>query len=367
MQLFEQLDKIRKRYQQLESLLSEQTLDPSSYVQHSKEYAKLHQLIEQMKITEGLEAEISDLEGMVADSSIPAEMSDLAQEELPQIKAQLAKEQTTLHLMLLPSDDDDQKNVILEVRAGTGGQEAALFASDLLKMYRRYAEFKGWRVDVLHTSESDYGGMKEASISIQGQSVFAHLKFEAGVHRVQRVPETEASGRIHTSAATVSVLPEAEEVDIHIEDKDLRIEVFRSSGPGGQSVNTTDSAVRIIHIPTGITVQQQDEKSQHKNKAKALKILRARLYDAKREAEEKERNASKKSQIGRGDRSERIRTYNFPQSRITDHRIKLTLHKLAEVLEGQQALEELIEALISTFNAERLASAYEDTAEPSSV
>ncbi len=249
----------------------------------------------------------------------------------------------------------DEKNAILEVRAGTGGEEAALFAADLFRMYQRYAELRGWRFEVMSISETGIGGFKEATASITGQGVFARLKFESGVHRVQRVPETEASGRIHTSAATVAVLPEAEDVDVQIDEKDLRIDVFRSSGPGGQSVNTTDSAVRITHIPTGIVVSQQDEKSQHKNRAKAMKILRARLYDLERSRVAAERAADRKSQVGSGDRSERIRTYNFPQTRLTDHRVNLTLHKLDRVLNGE--LDELADALIADDQANRLADA----------
>ena len=255
---------------------------------------------------------------------------------------------------MLPRDEADARDAILEVRAGTGGDEAALFAADLFRMYQRYADFRGWRVEVMNASETGIGGVKEVIATISGRGVFARLKFESGVHRVQRVPETEASGRIHTSAATVAVLPEAEEVDVSIEEKDLRIDVYRASGPGGQSVNTTDSAVRITHLPTGIVVQQQDEKSQHKNKAKALKVLRARLYQAERMAREAERAAARRDQVGSGDRSERIRTYNFPQGRVTDHRINLTLYKLDKVLSGE-SLDKLVDALIADDEAARLA------------
>jgi peptide chain release factor 1 len=256
--------------------------------------------------------------------------------------------------MLLPKDEADEKNAILEVRAGTGGEEAALFASGLFRMYQRYAELRGWKVEIMHQSETGLGGLKEGQAAIRGRDVFARLKFESGVHRVQRVPATEAGGRIHTSAATVAVLPEAEEVDVRIDDKDLRIDVFRASGPGGQSVNTTDSAVRVTHIPSGIVVIQQDEKSQHKNKAKAMRVLRSRLYEAERATRAAERAAQRKSQVGSGDRSERIRTYNFPQGRVTDHRINLTLYKIDRVLDGS-ALDELIEALIADDEAARLA------------
>jgi peptide chain release factor 1 len=260
-----------------------------------------------------------------------------------------------VRMSLVPKDADDERNAILEVRAGTGGDEAALFAAELFRMYQRYAVLKNWKFELLDLSETGIGGFKEASASIIGRGVFARLKFESGVHRVQRVPETEASGRIHTSAATVAVLPEAEEVDIAIEDKDLRIDVYRSSGPGGQSVNTTDSAVRITHLPTGLVVIQQDEKSQHKNKARALKVLRARLYEAQRQALAATRAADRKSQVGSGDRSERVRTYNFPQGRVTDHRINLTLYKIDKVLAGE-ALDEIIDALTAADTAERLAT-----------
>ena len=255
--------------------------------------------------------------------------------------------------MLLPRDEADDKNAILEVRAGTGGDEAALFAADLLRMYQRYADKHGWKFEIMSLSDTGIGGIKEASVEISGKAVFARLKYESGVHRVQRVPETESGGRIHTSAATVAVLPEAEEVDVHIEDKDLRIDTYRAQGAGGQHVNTTDSAVRITHLPTGIVVQQQDEKSQHKNRAKALKILRARIYDAQREAQDDARAEDRRNQVGSGDRSERIRTYNFPQGRVSDHRINLTLHKLDKVLEGE-ALDEIVDALTSEDQARKL-------------
>ena len=257
---------------------------------------------------------------------------------------------------MLPKDADDARNAILEVRAGTGGEEAALFASELFRMYQRYAALRGWRFEILDLSETGLGGFREASASIAGRDVFARLKFESGVHRVQRVPETEAGGRIHTSAATVAVLPEAEEVDVRIDDKDLRFDVFRASGPGGQSVNTTDSAVRITHLPTGLVVIQQDEKSQHKNKAKALKVLRSRLYEMERQTRHDARAAERKSQVGSGDRSERIRTYNFPQGRVTDHRVNLTLYKIEKVMSGE-ALDEIIEAILAEDQAAKLAAA----------
>lgn len=278
----------------------------------------------------------------------------MAREEIDTIRERLPIAERALALSLLPRDAADERAAMLEIRAGTGGDEAALFAADLFRMYQRYAESQGWRVELISTSSSESGGFKEAIASVEGKGVFAKLKFESGVHRVQRVPATEAQGRIHTSAATVAVLPEAEEVDVKIEDKDLRIDIYRSSGPGGQSVNTTDSAVRIVHIPTGLTVIQQDEKSQHKNKAKAMRVLRTRLYEAERDRLHQERAGARKSMVGSGDRSERIRTYNFPQGRVTDHRINLTLHRLPEILAGE--MDELLGALIAQDEAERLAS-----------
>jgi peptide chain release factor 1 len=279
----------------------------------------------------------------------------MAEEEFYSLKEQLPALERDVQLSLLPKDEADEKNAILEVRAGTGGEEAALFAAQLFRMYERYAALRGWRFETLEFNDTGLGGVKEVVAAITGRNVFARLKFESGVHRVQRVPVTEGSGRIHTSAATVAVLPEAEEVDIVIDDKDLRIDVFRSQGSGGQSVNTTDSAVRVVHLPTNITVQCQDEKSQHKNKAKALKILRARLYEREREMKDSVRAADRKNQVGSGDRSERIRTYNFPQGRVTDHRVNLTLYKIEKVMEGE-ALDELVEALIAADQAERLAA-----------
>jgi peptide chain release factor 1 len=280
-------------------------------------------------------------------------MKTMAEDELRDLQKQLPELTKNVQIALLPKDAADEKNAILEVRAGTGGDEAALFAADLFRMYQRYAQSQGWKFEIMSTSDGGAGGLKDATAEITGRGVFAKLKFEAGVHRVQRVPATETQGRIHTSAATVAVLPEAEEVDIKIEDKDLRIDVFRSSGPGGQSVNTTDSAVRIVHLPTGLIVQQQDEKSQHKNKAKALKVLRARLYEMEREKLANERASARKEQVGSGDRSERIRTYNFPQGRVTDHRINLTLYKIDDVMNGD--LAEFADALIADDQAKQLA------------
>jgi peptide chain release factor 1 len=291
----------------------------------------------------------------IAESSEDRDLRQLAEEELRALRERLPDLEQQVKLALLPKDADDQRNAILEVRAGTGGDEAALFAAELFRMYQRYAALRGWRFEILDLSETGLGGFKEATALISGRDVFARLKFESGVHRVQRVPETEAAGRIHTSAATVAVLPEAEDVDIRIDERDLRIDVFRASGPGGQSVNTTDSAVRITHIPTGLVVIQQDEKSQHKNKAKALKVLRSRLYDLERQARDSARAAERKSQVGSGDRSERIRTYNFPQGRVTDHRVNLTLYKIDKVMSGE-ALDEIIDAILAEDQAARLAA-----------
>ena len=280
------------------------------------------------------------------------ELRELAANELRELKERVPVLERQVQLMLLPKDDADSKNAILEVRAGTGGDEAALFAADLFRMYQRYAETRGWKFELMSANEIGIGGYKEVIASVSGKDVFLRLKFESGVHRVQRVPVTESGGRIHTSAATVAVMPEAEEVDVHVDEKDLRIDVFRASGPGGQSVNTTDSAVRITHIPTGIVVSQQDEKSQHKNKAKALRVLRARLYEVDRAAKDAERAEARRSQVGTGDRSERIRTYNFPERRVTDHRIKLTLHQLDKMLDGD--LDEVVDALLAENQASQL-------------
>jgi peptide chain release factor 1 len=291
----------------------------------------------------------------MARSAEDSELKALAEEELQSLRERLPDLENQVKLCLLPKDADDERNAIIEVRAGTGGDEAALFAAELFRMYQRYAAVRGWRFEILDLSETGLGGFKEASASIAGRDVFARLKFESGVHRVQRVPETEAGGRIHTSAATVAVLAEAEEVDVKIDEKELRIDVFRASGPGGQSVNTTDSAVRITHLPTGLVVIQQDEKSQHKNKARAMKVLRSRLYEMERQARDTARAAERRSQVGSGDRSERIRTYNFPQGRVTDHRINLTLYKIDKVMSGE-ALDEIIDVILAEDRAARLAA-----------
>ncbi|MDC0074986.1 peptide chain release factor 1, partial [Alphaproteobacteria bacterium] len=299
--------------------------------------------------------ELNELNEIISDNTIDKDVKGLALEEVKTLNAKILECDKKLSLLLLPKDLDDARNVILEIRAGTGGDEAAIFASDLLRMYQRYSDIFSWKFEIMNLSDNNLGGVKEVSVTISGRNVFSRLKYESGVHRVQRVPITESSGRIHTSAATVAVLPEAEDVDVIIEDKDIRVDVYRASGPGGQSVNTTDSAVRITHLETGIIVTQQDEKSQHKNRAKAMKILRARLFDAERQKVESERASERRSQIGSGDRSERIRTYNFPQNRITDHRINLTLHKLDKVLTGE-SLDELIDSLITESQAKELAS-----------
>ena len=327
-------------------------LPAERFVQLSKDYAEINAVAEAAKAVRLLREEEASLRAIPADD----EMRELADMELAEIAEKLPAAERALQLMLLPKDAADERSAILEIRAGTGGDEAALFAGDLFRMYQRYAETQGWRVELMSASASDVGGFKEVIANLTGAGVFARLKFESGVHRVQRVPTTETQGRIHTSAATVAVLPEAEEVDVQIDEaRDLRIDVFRSSGPGGQSVNTTDSAVRITHLPSGLVVIQQDEKSQHKNKAKAMKVLRSRLYEAEREKLASARSADRKSMVGSGDRSERIRTYNFPQSRVTDHRINLTTHRLDEILAGP-GLEELVGALIAEDQAERLAA-----------
>ena len=355
MSLDQTMGRVLARRGEVEARLSEAGgMAPDELAALSRELSELRPVCEQIELVRSLEADRDTAAQMIEESDGDAEIMEMARGEIEEIDSRLPDEMKALQLLLLPRDRDDSRNAILEVRAGTGGDEAALFASDLFGMYQRFAARHGWRFEVMEISETGIGGYKEATANIAGTDVFARLKFESGVHRVQRVPETEAGGRIHTSAATVAVLPEAEDVDIDVQESDLRIDVFRASGPGGQSVNTTDSAVRITHIPTGIVVSQQDEKSQHKNRAKAMKILRARLYDAERARLQAERAASRKGQVGSGDRSERIRTYNFPQGRVTDHRINLTLYKLDKVIAGE-ALDEVVEALISEDQAQRLA------------
>ena len=348
------LDRVLVRHAELSELLNGPT-ESADFVRYSKELSELEPVVAQIARYREAKRQMEEAALLKDDAGQDADMRQMAEEEFYALKEQLPQLEREVQLSLLPKDEADERNAILEVRAGTGGEEAALFAAELFRMYERYANLRGWRFETLEFNDTGLGGVKEVVASITGRGVFARLKFESGVHRVQRVPVTEAGGRIHTSAATVAVLPEAEEVDIVIEDKDLRIDVFRSQGAGGQSVNTTDSAVRIVHLPTNITVQCQDEKSQHKNKAKALKILRARLYEREREMKDSERAANRKGQVGSGDRSERIRTYNFPQGRVTDHRINLTLYKIDKVMEGE-ALDEIIEALIAADQAERLAA-----------
>jgi len=350
------LDQVATRHKELgDRLASGEQMDPQELAKLSKEYSDLSPVVEKIEALRKAQAEMGDLAELIADPDGDAEMRELAEAEFTQLKDHLPELEGELKVLLLPKDEADAKNAILEVRAGTGGDEAALFAADLFRMYQRYADAHKWKFEVMDVNETGIGGYKEAIANISGRDVFARLKFESGVHRVQRVPTTESGGRIHTSAATVAVLPEAEEVDLDLDENDLRIDVYRASGPGGQSVNTTDSAVRITHVPTGIVVTIQDEKSQHKNKAKAMKVLRARLYEAQRAARDAERAADRRSQVGSGDRSERIRTYNFPQGRVTDHRINMTLHKIDAILEGE-GLDEMIDALTTEDQAARLAT-----------
>jgi peptide chain release factor 1 len=348
----ERIAQIERRRDELQAAMARGDLQPEQFVQLSKDYAEIEPVARAAAEVRRLRAELVVLAGMEADPDPDIRL--MATEEVGAIKGKLPEAERHLAISLLPRDAADERSAILEIRAGTGGDEAALFAGDLFRMYQRYADAHGWRVELMSANAAEMGGFKEVVASVTGQGVFARLKFESGVHRVQRVPVTESGGRIHTSAATVAVLPEAEEVDVKIDEKDLRIDVFRSSGPGGQSVNTTDSAVRITHLPTGLVVSQQDEKSQHKNKAKAMKVLRARLYELERERLASARAGARKSMVGSGDRSERIRTYNFPQGRVTDHRINLTLHRLPEILQGQ--MDELIGALIAEDEASRLAA-----------
>jgi len=330
-----QVHSLVKKYELLEQELASGTLQKTEIAKKSKEYSNLEEIIESAKFYIVFEDEKKSLEKIIEDKKSESEMRDLAKTELKALIEKKEIIENKLKIYLLPKDEADTKNAILEIRAGTGGLEASLFAADLFKMYEKVSYKKKWNIEIISLSKSEAGGLKEAILLIKGNNIYSALKYESGVHRVQRVPETETQGRVHTSAATVAVLPEAEDVDIKIEEKDLRIDVFRSSGPGGQSVNTTDSAVRITHIPTGIVVSQQDEKSQHKNKAKGMKILRSRIYESERAKKEMERAKDRKNKIGSGDRSERIRTYNFPQGRVTDHRINFTLHKLNEFLNGE--------------------------------
>ncbi len=352
----DRLDAVLARAEILQNEMNGE-LPPERFVELSKEYAEIDALVTAITAYRAALTEREELTALSKGDD--AEMAELAALELDEIEAKIPDMETALEVLLLPKDSADELNVIVEVRAGTGGDEAALFAGSLFRMYARYADLQGWKCEIISQSEGEVGGYKEIVATIRGRGAFARLKFESGVHRVQRVPETESGGRIHTSAATVAVLPEPEEVDIKIEEKDLRIDVFRASGPGGQSVNTTDSAVRITHLPTGIIVIQQDEKSQHKNRAKAMTVLRARLFEAERQRADDERAADRKSQVGSGDRSERIRTYNFPQGRVTDHRINLTLHKLEKILAGD-GLDELLDTLVREDQARRLAAVGDD-------
>ena len=323
------------RYDSLEKELSSGNVEPKLFAKISKEYSNLGNIISTAREYINFENERRDLKHILEDKNNDTEIIEMAKKDLSEMDSKEKKHENKLKIFLLPKDEDDDKNAIVEIRAGTGGLEASLFCSDLFKMYEKVCSKKKWNLEIISISKSDAGGFKEVIFSVSGDDIYSYLKFESGVHRVQRIPETETQGRVHTSAATVAVLPEAEDVDIQIKDSDLRIDVFRAGGPGGQSVNTTDSAVRITHIPSGVVVSQQDEKSQHKNKAKALKILRSRVYESEKRKKDEERSSNRRSQIGSGDRSERIRTYNFPQGRVTDHRINLTLHKLDQFLNGE--------------------------------
>ena len=338
------IDDLIEKHSLLERQLSSGDIDKKKFAEKSKEYSDLNEVINEAKKYQKYDKEKIELEKIINDSGSEQDFKDMAIKELEQLNHTHNENERKIKLFLLPKDDADKKNAIIEIRAGTGGLEASLFASDLFKMYEKISNRKKWFMEVISISKSDAGGLKEVIASIKGKNIYSTLKYESGVHRVQRVPDTETQGRVHTSAATVAVLPEAEEVDVNIEEKDLRIDVFRSSGPGGQSVNTTDSAVRITHIPTGLVVSQQDEKSQIRNREKGLKILRSRIYEFERQKQDEKRSKDRKNKIGTGDRSERIRTYNFPQGRVTDHRINLTLHKLNEFMEGE-IFDEMIENL----------------------
>ena len=326
---------IIKKHTSLEKELSSENIDPKLFAKKSKEYSNLGRIITVAKEYLNFDDEKKDLEQILKDKNSDSEIIEMAKRDLNDMENKKQKYENELKIFLLPKDEDDDKNAIVEIRAGTGGLEASLFCADLFKMYEKVCSKKKWQLEIISISKSDAGGFKEVIFLVNGNDIYSYLKFESGVHRVQRIPETETQGRVHTSAATVAVLPEAEEVDIQIKDSDLRVDVFRAGGPGGQSVNTTDSAVRITHVPSGVVVSQQDEKSQHKNKAKALKILRSRVYEAEKRKKDQERSSNRRNQIGSGDRSERIRTYNFPQGRVTDHIINLTLHKLDEFLSGE--------------------------------
>jgi len=354
MSIEKNLEKILYRKKELETVLSSGSLTSDDVVKYSTELSEIGPVAEQANLVSNLEKDFIDTENIINDKNNDSDLIELANLEIIEIKENLNQEIKKLKLLLIPKDKDDLRNAIIEIRAGTGGDEAALFAANLFNMYYRYASLNNWRFEIISVSEIGIGGYKEAMALISGSNVFAKLKFESGVHRVQRVPETESSGRVHTSAATVAILPEVEDVDVEINDKDLKIDVYRSSGPGGQSVNTTDSAVRITHLPSGIVVTQQDEKSQHKNRSKAMKVLRARLYELEQQKQEKERSDSRRTLVGTGDRSERIRTYNFPQGRVTDHRVNLTLYKLEKIVNGE-GLDEYINTLTEQDQLSKLA------------
>ncbi len=349
------IEELIDKHSILEKDLSSGKIDKKLFAEKSKEYSDLNEIIDDAKKYISFEKDKTELEKIINDQNSDEELLKMAEIELKDLQIEFEKNEKKLKLFLLPKDDADKKNAIIEIRAGTGGLEASLFAGDLFKMYEKVSNKKKWSLELISISKSEAGGLKEVIASIKGTNIYSTLKYESGVHRVQRVPDTETQGRVHTSAATVAVLPEAEEVDLKINESDLRIDVFRAGGPGGQSVNTTDSAVRITHIPTGLSVSQQDEKSQHKNKAKGMKILRARLYELERSRIDQERSKDRKNKIGTGDRSERIRTYNFPQGRVTDHRINLTLHKLEEFLEGE-AFDEIVESLTLQAQEESLSN-----------
>ena len=349
------IEELISKHSTLEKDLSSEEIDKKLFAEKSKEYSDVNEIIESAKKYISFENDKKELEKILEDNTGDEELKSMAELELTELKSEHEINEKKLKLFLLPKDEADKKNAIIEIRAGTGGLEASLFASDLFKMYEKVSHKKKWALELISISRSEAGGLKEVIASIRGKNIYSTLKYESGVHRVQRVPDTETQGRVHTSAATVAVLPEAEEVDIKINDSDLRIDVFRAGGPGGQSVNTTDSAVRITHIPTGLSVSQQDQKSQHKNKAKGMLILRSRLYELERSRIEGERSEDRKSKIGTGDRSERIRTYNFPQGRVTDHRINLTLHKLEAFLEGE-AFDEMVESLTLQAQEEKLSN-----------